>query len=468
MGGGPIASVTPISTNLAEFAAGLDYESIPAHVRERAKHLILDAVGIAFASTRYDYAHKTLTAARGLGGDGPVGIIGMPARLAARDAALVNGVLVHGLDYDDTHTPGIIHSTASAFPCALSVAADRHLPGREMLAGYIAATETATRVGAVAKSGFHQIGFHPTGMVGVFGCAIAAARMMGANPQQIAMAQGIALSMAAGSLEFVEDGASTKRMHPGWAASSGITAAALAREGFTGPSKAYEGRFGLFAAYLGPREKDCDYTLATAGLGADWELEVVAVKPYPACHFNHAAADATLALMDAHGIGPDDVAHIRALVPEDAVKTVCEPVEQKRNPVNSYAAQFSIPYIIAACLARGRFGLAELEPDAVGDPAIRALAAKVDYEVDPDSPFPKFYSGEVVIETTDGRELRHREEVNRGASERPLTNDEVVAKYFDNATMAISRARAEAVRDLVLGLDGLADTRALSDGLSAG
>ncbi|MHA1114062.1 MAG: MmgE/PrpD family protein [Alphaproteobacteria bacterium] len=468
MEGGPIASVTPISATLAEFAADLDYGAIPERIRERAKHLILDAVGIALASTRYDYAHKTLTAARGLGGAGPVGIIGMPARLPARDAALVNGVLVHGLDYDDTHTPGIIHSTSSAFPCTLAVASDLRLTGREMLAAYVAATETATRVASVAKGGFHQVGFHPTGMIGIFGCAIAAARLMGANPQQIAMAQGIALSMAAGSLEFIEDGASTKRMHPGWAASSAITAAAMARQGFTGPSKVYEGRFGLFASYLGPREKNCDYTLATAGLGSDWELEIVAVKPYPACHFNHATGDATLAIMEAHGIGPDDVAHVRVRMPEDAINTVCEPIEQKRNPVNSYAAQFSIPYMVAACLARGRFGLAELEPDAVGDPAIRALAAKVECEVDPDSPFPKFYSGEVIITTNDGRELSHREEVNRGASERPLTNDDVVAKYFDNAAIAVSRARAEAIRDLVLGLDGLDDIRSLTDGLTDG
>lgn len=466
MDGNPVAATAGISEQLAGFAADLNYDAIPERIRTRAKHLILDAVGIALASTRYDFAHRTLSAMAGLGGAGDIGVIGMPARLPVRDAVLVNSVLVHGLDYDDTHTPGIIHTSASAFPCALGVAAHARSSGRDMLSAYIAATESAARIGAVAQGGFHQVGFHPTGMVGVFGCALAAGRLLGANQAQLVMAQGIALSMAAGSLEFLHDGAWTKRMHPGWAAVGGITAATLARQGFVGPSQPYDGRFGLFPAYLGPREADCDYSLATAGLGEVWEVDRVAVKPFPACHFNHAAADATLALVRDHGLSAGQVAHIRVLVPGDAVKTVCEPLAQKRKPLNSYDAQFSIPYIVAASLVRGRFGLAELEPETVSDPQILALAQKIDYEVDPNSPFPKFYSSEVIVTTTDGREIRHREEVNRGASERPLSNDEVIAKFFENAVLAVSRSRAEGICERVLGLDGLADCRVLADDLS--
>ena len=123
--------------------------------------------------------------------------------------------------------------------------------GQAMVTAFVIGVETAARIASVAQGGFHQVGFHPTGMIGVFGCALAAGRLMGLNERQLAMAQGIALSMASGSLEFVEDGAWNKRLHPGWAAQAGMTAAALAREGFVGATKPYDGRFGLFNAYLG-------------------------------------------------------------------------------------------------------------------------------------------------------------------------------------------------------------------------
>src|SRR6202008_4137027 len=150
---------------------------------------------------------------------------------------------------------------------------------------YAAGIESAIRLAAVGSGPFHQVGFHPTGMIGIFGCTLAAGTLMGLTPQALTMAQGIALSMAAGSLEFLEDGAWTKRMHPGWGAQSGITAAALARQGFVGPSRAYEGRFGLFKAYLQAGIEAERWPRSTAGLGDLWEVMAVAVKPLPACHF---------------------------------------------------------------------------------------------------------------------------------------------------------------------------------------
>ena len=249
---------------------------------------------------RYDFAHKAATAISGLGGEGPVPVIGLPLRLPARDAALLNGILVHGLDFDDTHTGGVIHATASLWPATLSAAHMRGASGADLLTAYIAGVEAATRLAAVGSGPFHQLGFHPTGLIGVFGCTLAAGMLMGLSPQALVMAQGISLSMAAGSLEFLEDGAWTKRMHPGWAAQSGITAAALAQQGFVGPSRAYEGRFGLFKAYLQAGIEAERWGRATAGLGDVWEVMAVAVKPLPACHFTHACSDAAIALLKQH------------------------------------------------------------------------------------------------------------------------------------------------------------------------
>ena len=240
----PEAVATPlISEELAQFAGGFSTDRIPAAVSARAKHLILDAVGIALASTTYDFAHRAMTAISGLAGSGDCAVIGMPARLPLRDAALLNGILIHGLDFDDTHSGGVIHATASVLPTVLAVGARQRASGQEMLAAYVLGVEVAARLGAVAKGAFHQVGFHPTGLIGAFACTLAAGRLMGLGEKQLVMAQGLTLSAGSGSLEFLEDGAWNKRFHPGWAAVAGITAAALAQQGFVGAKRAYEGRF---------------------------------------------------------------------------------------------------------------------------------------------------------------------------------------------------------------------------------
>jgi 2-methylcitrate dehydratase PrpD len=454
-----------VSEELAQFALGLSYAEIPAAVRDRGKHLILDSVGIALASTTYPFASVSFAALEQLGtGGSPV--IGIGRRLALRDAALMNGILIHGLDFDDTHSRGVIHATSSSFPCALVLADRDDLDGKALLTAYVAAMEVATRLGAVAKGGFHQVGFHPTGLVGAFGCTLAAARILGVDADRATMAQGIALSLASGSLEFLEDGSWTKRMHPGWAAVVGITAATFAKQGFVGPRGAYDGRFGLYASYLGKYFEQADLTLATEDLGRGWQIEEVAVKPIPACHFAHAAADAAAVLYKQHGVAAETIRRVRVLVPEEVVKTVCEPLTNKRNPANSYDAQFSIPYIVATALLKGRFTLTELEDGALKDRAVLNLASRVDYEIDRGSTFPRHYTGEVVVETEDGRALRHREAINRGCADRPLSNEEIVAKFFDNADRAIERKAAERIRDAVLDFDRQS-ARSLADALCA-
>jgi len=458
------SSATPIAATLARFAVDLSYDVIPDAARERAKHLILDAVGIALASTRYEFAQRTLSAARELG-EGSSDVIGFGAKLALRDAMLLNAVLVHGLDFDDTHGRGVIHATASCFPAALGIAAQYQASGRDLLTAYVLGMEVATRLGAVARGGFHQVGFHPTGLIGAFGCALIAGKLQNQTAAQLAMTQGIALSTASGSLEFLEDGAWTKRMHPGWAGVAGLTAATLARHGFTGPNAVYEGRFGLFKSHLGEREAECDYALATENLGSTWEVGEVAVKPVPACHFTHAVADASV-ILHGQGIRAEDIVRITALVPKETVGIVCEPEASKRKPANSYEAQFSVPYAIASGLLRGRFGLPDLEPEAFADPAALALMKKVEYQIDSLSGFPRHYSGEVIVSLRDGRELRHREAINRGAADRPLSSDDIVAKYLENAHTAVAPQRAQTILDAVLNLD-VGSARELSRVLAA-
>ena len=456
-----------ISEELARFVGGIPADHIPAQVIARAKYLILDAVGIALASTTYEFSRRTMTAIADLAGPGDAIVIGTPLRLPMRDAALINGMLIHGLDFDDTHSGGVIHATSSVLPTVLAVGARRRASGRDMLAAYVLGVEAAARLAAVAKGGFHQIGFHPTGLVGAFACALAAGRLMGLDEQQLVMAQGLALSVGSGSLEFLEDGAWNKRLHPGWAANGGITAAALAQQGFIGAKRAYEGRFGLYASHLQNRLGAADLSLATAGLGDVWEILQVALKPYPACHFVHACIEAAIKLAREHALNAAQVQEVRALVPAEVVSTVCEPLQNKRRPANSYDAQFSIPYAVATALRRGRFSLDELDDAAITDPDTLALANRVNYEIDPASTFPRHYSGEVIVMTRDGRTLRRREQINRGNAERPLSDAEIVEKFRSNASRALSPAQAQRIESLVLSIDVLADVNQLASGLAA-
>lgn len=453
-----------VSEELGAFAARLSWEDIPPQVRARARHLALDAVGCALASRKFEFSGLSLAAISELAGKGDSVVIGQKLRLPLRDAVLANGILAHGLDYDDTHSEAIAHLTVSAFPTALGVAVQQGRSIKDLFLSYILGVECGARLGAVAKGRFHEVGFHPTGVIGAFACALAAGRLYGLDAAQLAQAQGIALSVASGSLEFIEDGSWTKRMHPGWAGVGGITAAAMARGGFKAPRAAYEGRFGLFASYLGPRAAECDLSRATAKLGEAWETMHVALKPFPACHFAHAFADAAIAL---HNEIPNvkSIDRITARVPEGIVKAVCEPAEAKRRPTSDYDAKFSLPYIIAASLVRGKFTLLELHEEALQDEAILALASKVNYAIDPDTSFPRHYGGEVALRLKDGRELRRREAVNRGSADRPLSNDDIAAKFMENGTYGLSEEKAVRIRKAILETAEAAPARELAEAL---
>jgi 2-methylcitrate dehydratase PrpD len=302
-------------------------------------------------------------------------------------------------------------------------------------------------------------------VVGVFGAALAAGHLQRQDARALACGQGLALSMASGSMEFLEDGSWTKRLHPGWAAASGLMAASLAAHGFESPMKAFEGRFGLFSTYLGGRMPAVDGDMLD-GLGANWEVRNVAIKPYPVCHFNHACGDAALALQSEHGFAATDVAAITARIHRNQMPVVCEPATAKRRPQSEYDAKFSLPYFIATCLVRGRFGLQELEPASLADRAILGLCDRISCEHDEGSAFPEYFSGHVEILLKDGRRLERRERINRGAGARPLSRAEIEAKFFANARLIVPAAQAEAVLEQVMSLDRAAGLDALCESLA--
>jgi len=442
-----------ISRTIAEFAENLRCGDLSPRLREFARYHILDVVGTSLAATRFDFAHRALTGLSSLADGGSNVVLGMGVKLPLKDAVLMNGILAHGLDYDDTHPGGPVHPSSSAFPCALGLAEFLDRTGPELLTAYLIGVEIATRFGMAANGTMHKSGFHTTGIAGHLGCAVAAGRLFRLNSEQLAWAQGLAGSTASAIAEHRADGAWNKRVHSGWAGVGGITAASLARSGFIGTSKVYEGGDGLLRSHAGAHLPDVKTGALTEGLGDTWRAEEVAVKPFPICHILHACVDSALALKRAHNLKSRDVAQVRALLHPETFHFVCDFPEMRRRPASDYIAKFSVYYAVAAALVRGKCGFAELEPAALNDPEILALAERVSYDADPESQFPKYFSGGVVITLKDGGVLTHVEKINRGAGDRALTSEEIAAKFMENAELAVARSRAEEMRDRVLEIE---------------
>ena len=443
----------PLSRAIAERAVELDRSSVPDDVWEYLKLCLADSVGIAFASRHYEFAQKSLDSLALLGSAGQSSIIGQNAPAAIRDAAMMNGLLIHGLDYDDTHLASVVHCSASAFPAALALTEQRALSGADLMLATLIAIEIDAMLGTQAGGVFQQVGFHPTGVVGVFGATVAAARLLGGDTDALVRAQGVALSLSSGSMAFLDDGSWTKRLHPGWAASAALQAAALGVSGFEGPGEAYGGRFGFYALYAPGTSVETE-TVSTA-LFHDWALRTVAIKPYPICHFNHAPVDSALALRAENALTPDSIESVTILLDERQFGVVVNPIDAKRVPQSEYDAKFSVPYAVATALCKGRFSLADLEDAARLDAEVLTLAQRIECVHDERSLYPVAFSGGVKVSLRDGRELEHFEAVNRGAEGQLLSHDQVRDKFLDNCALTISAEAAERLWQTMMTLDEL-------------
>ncbi len=441
---------------LADFSHSLTVSRLPAAVVANAKLRILDTVGIALASTRQDFAGPLLRAVGGWG-EAPKAatVIGTARRVPAASAALANGALAHGLDFDDTHTGSITHASACVVPPALALGEAQRLPGRDVLVAAVAGWESITRIGAAAPNAFHARGFHATGVCGTFAATLVAGRALRLGPRKIVHALGVAGSMAAGIFEYLEDGSWVKRLHPGWAAHSGVIAATLAANGFTGPSTVFEGRFGFFRTHLG----DTAYDLArvTKDLGHEWETLAISFKPYPCCHYNHAFIDAVLGLVRTGTVRADDVERVECRIAPGQVPIVCEPVAAKVRPRTPYDAQFSLPWAVAVALIDGQVTLDSFSAKRINDPRVLALAERVVHVADSTSDFPRVFPGWVVVRLRDGRVVEARERVNRGSPENPLAAEEIRAKFRDNAGRVLPRTAVAELESLLEDLERLRD-----------
>ena len=459
-----------IAEQLAAFAVQARDGALPDDVRASVRQRVLDIAGISLAALSLDTSQAVIDFAREQGGSARARAIGSADRLPANQAAFVGGVLAHSLDYDDTHLPSILHPSASVIPAALAAAQSAGRNGADLIAAIAAGIEITVRLGmagyveAEKNSIFFERGQHATSICGAVGSAAAAALLYGADADGVMHAMGIAASMASGIIEANRGGGTIKRMHCGWAAHAGVTAAELGARGITGPATVFEGRFGFFEAFLSGRY---DAAAITDELGARWEVPGIFFKPYPANHFTHAGIDAALALR-ARGVAPADIESITLGVAGPTVRTIGEPLEDKRAPKTGYQAQFSGPYTVAAALIGGGglgLGLDDFTDELAVEPQRRALAGKVTVTADQrcEAIYPHQFPAVLQARLRDGSTLTEEVLTNRGGPQRPLSDEELNEKFSDNARRALGAEQIARTKDATKRLAELTDVSELLD-----
>lgn len=419
----------------------------PEATRAVCRSLLVDVAGICIAARRTDFMRATVAASDD---PGECTVIGHAEPRTVAMAALCNGTAAHGEDYDDTYEGGPAHAGAVVVPALLATAERHGLAGGDLGRGLAVGAEVICRLCLVAPKLVHKAGFHPTAVFGAIGAAAGVGAALRLDAKQLVDAMGVAGSMASGIIEYLAEGAWTKRMHPGWAAQAGYRAARMAQAGFTGPRTLFEGEHGFYWAFARTHEGDFDAMLE--GLGTRWLCADIAFKPYACGTMAHPYIDCARKLV-AQGLDVSQVEGIECETAEGIVHRLWEPLANKQNPPNGYAAKFSIPYAIAVGLLRDDAGLGDYEEAVVHDPRVRALAGKVRYVVDPANPYPRQFTGHLRVTLRSGEVREVRQGHFRGGVEEPLSFDDLVRKFRANcAHGGVDEARAGEMLGLLAGL----------------
>jgi 2-methylcitrate dehydratase PrpD len=438
------------TATLAGYVANLRFEDIPQTVRRRAKTLTLDFLGSAIRA-RHD-AESTapllsMISDLGLDGAGVATVFGDSRTWTPAVAALLNGALGHSLDFDDTHADSSLHPSAPVVPAAVAVGEMLGASGRDVLTAIVAGYEVCCRLGnALDPTSHYARGFHPTATAGTFGAAAAAAKLFELTQAQIIAAFGISGSQAAGSLQFLVNGAWNKRYQVGAAAMNGVIAATLARHQFVGASESIEGKHGLLVGY----SDKADPAKAVAGLGETYETLKIGVKPYPSCRYTHAALDTLIALRRDYQLTTGRIRQVEIGLHRNGMILTGD-AATKRHPTNIVGGQFSMFFTGAVALDQGSFGWDDYK--RLGDQAVDALADK--FEVVQDDALERGRShpfGARVRVISDGGVL---ERLTPDPSGEPgsFPDTEAMTHKFLTLARPVLRDRAETFAEAILTLE---------------
>lgn len=426
---------------LATFAATLRFDDIPAPVVLRAEELFLDWVGSCLAGKGARPVETLERFARAMGPDsGSAEVLISRRSTSPLFAALVNAAASHFAEQDDVHNGSVFHPATVVFPAALAVAQALGCSGRDLLTAAVAGYEVGIRVGECLGRSHYKV-FHTTGTAGTLAAAAAAGRLLGLSPAQMLDAFGSAGTQSAGLWEFLRDAADSKQLHTAHAAASGLSAAYLARDGFTGARRILEGEQGMAAGM----SQDADPSRLTDRLGQRWALAETSFKYHASCRHTHPAADALLQVVEAHGLSPAQIDCVTAHVHQGAIDVLGPVVD----PQTVHQAKFSMGTVLGLIAHLRRAGVDEFA-SRFDDAEVVALRDKVVMELDAevDQAYPARWIGKVTVLTTDGRRLHGRVDEPKGDPGNTLSRSELEDKAVRLA--AFSRAADAAQMQTVL------------------
>jgi 2-methylcitrate dehydratase PrpD len=457
-------SANPHTSGLAAFVAGLTYEQIPAEVRERIKLLMLDSLGCALFGSQLEWSRilmQTLTAVDSSRG---CGVWGTDVRLSPPHAALVNGTLVQGFELDDVHRQGVLHVGAVTLPGLFAVAELKPgMNGREFLRAAVAGYEVGPRVGQCMGQEHIVQGWHSGATVGVFSAAAGAAAGLRLPAEKVVHALGIAGTQSAG-LMAAQFGAMVKRMHAGRSAQSGLYAALLAENGFTGIMNVFESEYGGFCTTFSRSQDRFNLAELTSGLGERFETMRVALKFYSCVGTNHTTLDAIRIMQARRPFGPDDIERIVV----HGSKATVEHTGWTYKPEGMTSAQLNLSYCVATLLLEGDVFVDQFRDDMVADPTRMALAKRVQVVEDPNITAlgSKFrHKVSVDVHLKDGTLLQETVEAPRGSEKTFATAADIQAKFVKLTRRVLPQPQIERVMSLMLDLENLPDISVLTKAL---
>ena len=429
------------TAELAARYSSLTFAELPEPVIARVRDSVLDILGCMVAGRTLPSATIVADLTPDLGGSGrSLTVFG--DRVSAPWAGLVNATSAHGVELDDTDNSASLHPGNVVIPAALAVAQSVGANGARAATAIVAGYDAMIRIGrAAGPQNQYERGFHPTATCGVFGAAVAAGSLLALDAAQMTRALGIAGSFAAGSLEYIESGAWTKRLQVGGAVQAGVLAALLAARDYQGPHTILEGRFGFLHGYAG----SAAVAELTRGLEEPFAITGVSVKAFACCRYCQTPVDGLLQLLGRESIRPDMVKSIDVGLVAAGHPIVAEPREQKLNPRNSVDGQFSLPYSMAVALARGSAGLRDFDEASIADPEVRRLMplVVVHREDELDAMYPLSWPARVRVELAGGARPEILLTDCAGDPSRPLTWEQLRAKFLDLAAGELGEAGAQ-------------------------
>ncbi|MBW1960186.1 MAG: MmgE/PrpD family protein [Deltaproteobacteria bacterium] len=448
---------------VAQNCCELNFHSLPEKVIEKTKDLLLDYIGVAARGALSDSSTPVQSMFERIGRhDRGAVVIGTDLSLHPLFAAMANGIAAHSLELDDVVNTASVHPGVVIISAALAAAQADSCAGTKMIEAIVAGYEAMVKIGAAMNPGAHYArGFHPTGTCGVFGAAITASKIFNLDASQTTCALGIAGSQAAGSMEFLSDGSFTKRFHPGWSAHSGMMAAFLAQEGFTGPRTILEGKFGFLNAY----SSKPDRKKILENWADPYEVLKTSIKPHACCRYKQGPIDGVLEVMKENAIKAEDVEKVTVAVLKAGFPLIAEPAQHKYRPASIVDAQFSMPFGAAVAILYGKASLDQYTLENIRSAKVKKMMDRVVMKKDPEleKVFPEKWPARVVIETKDGKKFFKEIEHPKGDPENPLTRDEIVEKFKALVHPVFNNDRIYQIIDRVSALEKMDDVQALCE-----